>query len=81
MTHIPGLCHDFVILDVGDKAEPIGSGVVVRSHGTLNWEESELLEQTGDDQEHPVLGQDLQQTLVAFLLQKSKYKIQQENKV
>ncbi len=51
--------HNLVVLDVKDKGETIVPGVVVGSHGTLSWEEAELLEQTGDEQEHPVLGQNL----------------------
>ena len=33
---------------------------MVGRHLALSWVEAELLEQTGDDQEHPVLGQNLQ---------------------
>ena len=43
-----------------DKAKAIVPGVMIWSHGTLSWEEVELLEQTGGHQEGPVLCQDLQ---------------------
>ncbi len=55
LSDAPGLCHNLIVLDMQDKPEAVGPGVVVRSHGALSWEEPELLEQAGDDQESPIL--------------------------
>ena len=60
LSDAPGLRHNLKVLDMEDETKAVGSRVVVGRHLALSWEEPELLEQTGDDQEHPVLCQYLQ---------------------
>ncbi len=55
----PRFSLDLVVLDVQIQAVLVESRVVVGRHLALSRVEQELLEEAGDDQERPVLGQNL----------------------
>ncbi len=63
----PRLSLDFIIMNVQEPAVLVGSRVVVGRHLALSRVEPELLEEAGDDQEHPVLGENLKVESLCFM--------------